>query len=288
MKKIIILIFIVAIVLIVIFSLEKYFNIINNNIPKNNFKLDDTTEIEENISNELYPLQNPGLAFEAYWAINRLSVSSYSKDAMLGILDEEYLNYYGLNESNIESKIEKYKNIKYNIVDIKYAYYNSTFLCLVETDENKKFIFRYSEYYKGYTIFLDDYIEDVGYETFVNEKITLILKEEFKGSKYTVLKNISYTDDQILENYAIIFDNFDDLYNKSLTQKTKDNYSYDSLFEIYNDDYSLFGNKFIKINFIKELNEYGLFKYQFEDSKGRKYIINEKSYFNFTIDISQS
>ena len=79
MKKIIILIFIVAIVLIVIFSLEKYFNIINNNIPKNNFKLDDTTEIEENISNELYPLQNPGLAFEAYWAINRLSVSSYSK-----------------------------------------------------------------------------------------------------------------------------------------------------------------------------------------------------------------
>ena len=158
-------------------------------------------------------------------------------------------------------------------------------MCLVETEDQKKFIFRYSEYYKGYTIFLDDYIEDIGYKTFVDEKIILILKEEFKGSKYTVLKNISYTDDQILENYAVIFDNFDDLYKKAISKNTKDNYSYDILFEIYNDNYSLFGKDFDKINFKKELNEYGLFKYQFEDTKGRKYIINEKSYFNFSLDI---
>ena len=285
MKRIIIFISIFTIIFIIIFSLVNYFNSIENNEPKNNLKLDNTSEIEEEISNDLYPLQNPGLAFEAYWAVNRLSVSAYSKDAMLGILDDEYLNYYGLNESNIASKIEKYKNVKYNIVDIKYAYYNSTFLCLVETEDQKKFIFRYSEYYKGYTIFLDDYIEDIGYKTFVDEKIILILKEEFKGSKYTVLKNISYTDDQILENYAVIFDNFDDLYKKAISKNTKDNYSYDILFEIYNDNYSLFGKDFDKINFKKELNEYGLFKYQFEDTKGRKYIINEKSYFNFSLDI---
>ena len=82
MKRIIIFISIFTIIFIIIFSLVNYFNSIENNEPKNNLKLDNTSEIEEEISNDLYPLQNPGLAFEAYWAINRLSASAYSKDAM--------------------------------------------------------------------------------------------------------------------------------------------------------------------------------------------------------------
>ena len=104
------------------------------------------------------------------------------------------------------------------------------------------------------------------------EKIEKVFKEE----------DMPRVDTDDLKN---IFDNFDDLYKKVIGKNTKDNYSYDILFEIYNDNYSLFGKDFNKINFKKELNEYGLFKYQFEDTKGRKYIINEKSYFNFSLDI---
>ena len=289
-------IILIIILLIILFSI---LFIINRNKNENNdieieqkenddtaINMNDGDIIDEPFENTVYQLQNPGLAFEAYWAINRLKVSAYSEEAMLEILDDEYLNYYNLDNTNILDKMENYKGKEYNITNIEYMYYNSTYLCILTCDDGKKFVFKYSDYYKGYTILLDDYINDIGYDKFVNEKAEIILNEEFKGSQYTVLENIAYTDDEILSNYAMMIYDFDYVYENIIDDDTKNRYSYEQLYDIYYDDYSLFGANFSKVDFSKSLNENGLFTYTFKDLSENTYVLTENAYFDFSLNIS--
>ena len=86
-------IILIIILLIILFSI---LFLINRNKNQNNnieieqkenddtaIKMSDGDIIDEPFENTVYQLQNPGLAFEAYWAINRLKVSPYSEEAML-------------------------------------------------------------------------------------------------------------------------------------------------------------------------------------------------------------
>lgn len=240
---------------------------------------------EDEFKADVLKVKNPGLAFEAYWAIKRLKVSSYSTDAMLNVLDPEYLRYYGLNETNIKEKIDQYKGKEYTVVDMKYAYYNSMYLCFLTCDDGKMFLFKYSDNVSGYTIFLDDYIRDIGYDNFIASKLESVIKEEFEANDYTTIDGMVYDDDKLLENYKLIIGNFDNLYANILEQDTKNRYSQDELRNIYNNQYSFFGNQFTKIGLSKAQNENELFTYTFKDVDGRTYTLKEISYFKFTLSI---
>lgn len=293
-KKVYLLVAIIVLILLLIILLtilykknidpNRDYDYIDNNDNSNS--VDDGTILPKGEFNgEIIKLQNPGLAFEAYWAIQRLNVSSYSEEAMLEILDDEYLNYYNLNQSNIGEKIRPYKDKLYNIVNMEYAYYGPNYLCIITCDDGKKFLFRYSFNESAYSIFLDDYIEDVGYDEFVSSKLELILKEEFKANDYTIGEGIVYTDDKILENYKFLMEDFENVYNNILDEETKSKYSYDELKAIFDDEYSLFGDKFSKIELTKTVNENQLFTYSFRDVNGRNYTLTEINYFNFKVTI---
>ena len=67
---------------------------------------------------------------------------------------------------------------------------------------------------------------------------------------------------------------------------TKNRYSYEQLYDIYYDDYSLFGANFSKVDFSKSLNENGLFTYTFKDLSENTYVLTENAYFDFSLNIS--
>lgn len=288
-SKIYLLIAIFSIILVIILTLTLA---LKNKVDldKDYDHIEDDLNDEDLISTEEYKgeiikVKNPGLAFEAYWAIKRLKVSSYSSEAMLSILDPEYLRYYQLNENNIKQKIDNYKGKEYTVVDMKYSYFNSTYLCFLTCEDGKMFLFKYSDNATGYTIFLDDYIEDIGYDNFIANKMELVMKEEIKSNEYTSIEGMVYDDDKLLENYKLIIKNFDNLYTNILDQDTKNRYSEDELRNIYNNEYSFFGSKFSDISLTKALNDNELFTYTFKDVEGRTYTITELSYFKFTLNI---
>lgn len=254
----------------------------DENIYYNQNDVDDQSVMPTEFSH----INNIDLAIEAYYAIKRIGVSAYSKDSMLGMLDDIYISYYNLNDENIEEKISKYKKAEYNIVDIECARYDSIFLCVLTTNNDEKFIYKYDELCKTYTIFLDDYISDIGYENITAENIATMINEIPKGSKYTVIDKIAHTNNEIIKFYAFYCEDFDNLYNKYISAETKEQYSYDQLKNLYNNEYSMFGgDNFNAINYEVKVNEFGLNDYNFKDSNGYRYTISEKSYFDFTIKI---
>ena len=251
-----------------------------------NLYFEDSSDItSDEMPTDFVPFNNVNLAMEAADAVKRIGVSAYSTDAMMGILDDMYIEYYGLTKDNIANKVSSYKKVKYNIKDVKLARYNSIFLCLVTTDDGKNFLFKYDELNKTYTLFLDDYCRELGIDG-IKAKMSEIINEIPKGSPYTITESIAYLPLDVVRYYVSLTDGFDNFYNKQITSETRNRYSYDQLYELYDNNYSIFGEAFSPVGYTVSVNDKGYNDYTFKDSNGYQYVISENGYFDFTIDVT--
>lgn len=225
-------------------------------------------------------------AYLAKEAIDRISVNAYSADMSLGTLDDMYLKHFNLNKTNISEKVESYKHASFKIVDVKQARYNYVWLYLLTTDDGKQFMYKYDDNYHVYTVFLEDYLAEIGLEEFCKNEMGEVLSEVPKGSPYN--------DDTLevagLENlfnaYRIFYSDAETAYNNYLNQETRNRYSYDTFVnKFYDNQYSMFTMNFMPLNYKTTINEYGLYTADFKDSNGYEYTLIEKGYFDFEINI---
>lgn len=225
-------------------------------------------------------------AYLAKEAIDRIKSNAYSIEATLGTLDDIYLSHFNLDKTNIAGKIESYKKQTFKIVDVKVARYNYVWLYLLTTDDGKQFLYKYDDTYHIYTLFLDDYLAEIGLDEFCKEGLGEVLAEIPKGSPYNT-ENLEVSDiSSIFNAYRIFYSDAETAYNNYLTQETRNKYSYDTFVsKFYNNEYSMFNMDFNPINYKTEVNEYGLYTANFKDTNGYDYTLVEKSYFDFEIDI---
>ncbi len=288
-RKIILLIMIIVLVLVfVLLAVTQT----KTKIQEKN-ELNSTVEFSEDDlpenTNQVSKLNISSLAFAAYDVINKLQYSAYSKDVMLGILDQEYLDYYNLNESNIDDAMKKYIGKKYEITNIDYAatYDFSMYILFIHCKSGETFIMKYLEASDKYRLFLDNYIEDYGYDKFVSERLKAMLDElAVQGSRYNKLEIVYNPEEFIQKYYTLIYEtyDFDSLYNNVLSNDTKEAYSYEQLKNVYEAEDSFFMNPEV-YNVTYLPNENGLRKYTFKDSGIREYTLTEDSYFTFKLDI---
>ena len=261
---------------------------------KGKIEKEEAFEYTEDISNsnEITELKYPNIAWYIYDVFNQLGNNAYSDKVMLNILDEEYLKYYSLDENNISDITSKYINKKYDIEKIEYAatYDNEMYVCFVTCSSGEKFILKYSSISNKYKIYLDNYLNDVGYENFVNNELLDILDNSYvQGNKYNYVESIAYEPNTVVLKYYEMLKNYDFeyIYTNFVSDETKSKYSYDKLNLLYSNEESYFNSNVLNsVDYIP--TDDGFRIYSYKDSLLNEYKISENGYFNFKIDINIS
>ena len=239
---------------------------------------------------EIYDFNDPMIAFYAYDVINQLQYNAYSIDVMLAILDEEYISYYNITRENINDYIDQYINKEYviNTITCASTYDNSLYVIFVNCEDNAQFIIKYSATTNKYKLYLDNYLEDYGYDNFINNNLKNILDNSYvQGNKYNYIEP-KINDDEYINEYFDMLSKYDFnyIYENIFDDNTKNIYSYDELLNIYNDENSFFKNNNL-YSISSVFNDNGFKTYSFTDSLLKKYNIIENKYFDFKISIKE-
>ena len=290
-RKLYIYIIVFLIILLILLAIISIINNINDN-QDGKIETEEAYEYPDSMQNstEIYDLNYPMIAFYAYDVINQLQYNAYSIDVMLAILDEEYISYYNITRENINDYIDQYINKEYviNTITCASTYDNSLYVIFVNCEDNAQFIIKYSATTNKYKLYLDNYLEDYGYDNFINNNLKNILDNSYvQGNKYNYIEP-KINDDEYINEYFDMLSKYDFnyIYENIFDDNTKNIYSYDKLLNIYNDENSFFKNNNL-YSISSVFNDNGFKTYSFTDSLLKKYNIIENKYFDFKISIKE-
>lgn len=211
------------------------------------------------------------------------------------ILDKECISYLNLNENNIASKFEKYKNSYFTIKDMysvekninTYLYYVTG---LLDDSKEYKLIVKLDSYNQTFSIYSDEYIENKGYdETSIEKEFDIEgieYIEENSNNKYTI-NNIT---DEIMARYY--------LYDYGNTVRRNIEKAYDLLDEEYKKEkypslekYKEYIENSDKRYELLELKNYSVKEYEnyikfiCKDQYGDTYIFEDSGIMNYTLKL---
>ena len=284
-KSIIIIIIVLLLLLATLIITTSISNKKKGKITKDIEGLEYTDDIVN--TNEVFELQNPSLAFTVYNIIKELQYNANSPEVMMAILDQDYIQHYGLDESNVKEHVKEYIGKALMINKITYAehFQNTFYVFFVECDNNE-FIIKYSATSNKYKIYLDDYVKEYGKDNYIkNDLLNVLNTARVQGNMYNYCEEVIYEDDFIISYYEMLSEKtFEDIYNNILTEETKAKYSKDELEKIYASEDSFFNNSNVySLDCLPSENGYKI--YTFTDVALNSYTLTENGYFNFTLEI---
>lgn len=258
--------------------IEKYYNAINNlnaNIEDLDIMIDINSKEEEKKIIEQYTLE--------------------SQKILEDMIDKECISYLSLNQNNMVSIFEKYKNSNYSIQEMYYVEKNiNTNLYYVEglLDNIKEFslIIKVDIYTNTFSIYTQDYIEKNQYDKMSIEKYfnidTIEYIEKNDNNKY-IENNIT---DQMMAQYYLY-----DYGDKVINNEEK---AYELLDEEYKknrfpdyEEYKKYIEKSKKRYNLLQLSEYSIEKYEkyiefiCKDQYGDIYIFKDTGIMKYTLQL---
>lgn len=303
-KKYIIMIIIILLFLIGILAFIIYR--INNPKPIEGYTDVNVIETDEPINKNLVLLSSKNDYYIIKTCINEfLMYNTETEDkeetelnnkVLLELLDNEYISYKGIDENNLESKIEKIKKSVININKIYISQQNENIsLYIAECNlrekttgniSNLKIMVKLDSYNRTFSIFLEDFINNKFNEIYENKEI------QFNADNIEIKQNNVYEYKVITDNDYVIelFNKYKEeiLYNTDLAYEHLDNKYREIKFGTL-EDFKKYTRENIIYNVNSKLSQFeikvmdGYTQYVCVDQNGKYYIFNEESTMNYTM-----
>ena len=145
--------------------------------------------------------------------INNNSEEAFiNKDEIFNLLDEEYINWSGLKSSDIDKIIENFKFKDYIIKDMVFIhkeksislyYIKMEFLSDNLNNDNYEFLIKLDEEKLCFSIYLQDYVENLGYNNYVsnnNNTTTEFISNQYSSDNNSQHSRVLHTFKTILTN----------------------------------------------------------------------------------------